>query len=453
MGGKHNKCCCCGCLQGATECCACTCRRLCVTFTPTDAIDLNDEECLSDYQELDWDELELAFIGTVSGIAVRYYFETTDGVCYFKLRSAELGYGEGYEREWELGRDAYQIACRTLETSVDVSETGYMNCSAGTIDTHCATKVVPALCTGCPCTCECLCITYISEDCSVGVKACWNEVTNSWEATFNCGYGEIDLSIEMRRANESALVNDPYFNPYDESCVLVLNLVDPEDPDQVLVATCPDIVGEWRIVDPYGEDTIITARCAKCGEDCLLRPHGCCPDVILPRILYTTVELYVKIVDIQEPLGSNPNPAVVAEFDCETYVFVSERPYGEADDAGIRQWVGECLSTPQCGTGHIGEFIAKEMHVDLLCGSENDVMSLSWGICDEPSSLFSTTTVTYNCSPFFARIEVPFSLLEYSNNSSNVRTWCCGGPYAMANPPPPFSNWNWQVRVVFTTTG
>lgn len=460
--------CCCGCLEGHTKCCRCecTCRRLCVTFTPEDELDSNYQPCEVVSDELAWNASEEAFIGEVAGIDVRYYFEQEGDECYFKLRSAALGFPEGYEAAWGMGSDYGDLDCSNLATEVSVPATPYVDCSAGKLTTSCAVKIVPQNCTGCGCTCECLCISYFHGDCTVGARACWDGY-GSWRGTVKCGpYEEIDIVISM---GPKGMIcdpeTDPYCDPDDDRCVLLLSM-DSQDHGEGVHAACPDVSSSWTIAGSYGEeDTVITARCARCAEDCKLQPPvGCCVGYTLPDVLYTTLQVRLRVYDLEHWPGGpylpgDPLPPypLVEELDCATYVFTSVR-----DPVFTNQWNGEWLFTPECGC--LGDqFIPTSLRVTVQCiplVNESKLVVHIGGAADECAfhggNGYAQDTFVFNCEPFLARFVVDYGkdgnidLFRFPG-ADRPHSWCCGMNYIASHGTP----WSWlySTRVIFTTTG
>lgn len=401
MGGKHNKCCCCGCLRGRTACCACTCRRLCVTFTPTPgSVGEDYDECPVVSDELDWDEGEEAFIGEVSGIDVRYYFESDDSGCYFKLRSTVLGFPEGYEAQWSISDpEAYEsTGCLNLITAVSVSEDPDTFCTEGELTTACAEKPTITHCTGCGCICECLCVTYTNSDGEVyTAKACWDGYGQWTGEIVISEYETKNITIAMHAAGDLCFPEyDPYCDPDDRQCVLVSTLDNDEATLAYLVPTCPDVAGTFEMAADYGEGETIQIRCAECSETCESRVTPCCEGFPLPPTIYATVETHITVRD------NFDGGVVVFDEDCSVQVF------GCAIDESEVMWSSGGFSTmadcERC------DFVLVGLKMEIYCIAapvhEQSTFGFRWITDDDECGAGGLGEIhllgVLSCDPFFA---------------------------------------------------
>ena len=469
MGGKHNKCCCCPSCTEVSECCRCACTRLCVDLTPTVAVDADGEPCPSYHVELELAYNAIlglkAYEGTINGIDVLYWIETIDGTCWFQLRSTVLGYPAGYEMQWPIGSDAYDLTCTTLVTEVPYSTGPY--CETFLLTTGCAEKLTPTHCTGCNCACECLCVTYIKGSCVVGAKACWDGY-GAWRATVQCRTYDDPVDIVISLVTAGSLCDqysDPYCDPDDRSCRLILNFSGVDVEDEGTVPGCPDIAASWVIPGDYGDDDDVTisVRCAICGEDCELPPiQGCCPDSAPPPTLHVTMEVRLLVTQ-QGPYGGE---ALIANYDCATYVFAMDLTSDPSDAA--RTWESDWTALSNCGCVPAADdlnlpmgFVTTNFRASLLCGHlEGAPVTLS--ITGDGSPCSATTggpstdqdiITIYNCDPFFGRLVVEAVPPGQRWPAVGWRTWCCGGQYLIdLGVAPAGVEYFYSTRLIFTIT-
>lgn len=283
MAGKHNKCCCCPiCTTKPGKCCACIPETICVTYYPK-----YGDPCSV---ELDFDQITKTFSGSIVcdiTVDLMFYFyrDRYDGKCYFKLRSEALDHGLGYELKWEIG---YEIDCETLSAESD----------DGAIEFVKVDKVTPRNCDGCKCLCECLCVAMTRSVPAVVPyvifcvgKICWDYVEEAYLGSVTCRELEnnvdvdYDFSIHFGRRGDY----DPYADPYDKTCVLVLNIPGLGVVDLWREIT-PGCVGRSINVSfsfKYNyEDVTVDVRCAMCNELCGIL--SLCCNVILPVTLFAT---------------------------------------------------------------------------------------------------------------------------------------------------------------------
>lgn len=337
MGLQTNQCCCCPACSVETICCKCVCRRICVIFTPTNALDSDYNICPELSVNMDWDEAEQDWHGSLAGQDLKYFFYKDDTGCYFKLRSSSLGYPEGYELVWPVGDLEGYVSCSNPMTEVGVPGD---ECEAGIIRTSCAPMYVPHNCTGCGCACECLCVTYTKGSCVVGGKAC-NDGLGNWVVTLHCDLYGPPVTLTFSMFPRSATCDpdtDPYCDPIDKTCVLLMSFgSDTQEPTEV---SCPEIGGTWTI-EEYGEQTVtITARCAVCTEDCERNTPICCEGYALPNIIYATLDIYVHL----ECVDAYGNYQVYHDGLCATYVF----PMVRNPDLDTFLWVSDYQDAPEC---------------------------------------------------------------------------------------------------------
>lgn len=441
--------CCCGCLEGHTKCCRCdcTCRRLCVTFSPSDELDSNYEPCQVISEELHWNGSEEAFVGSVAGIDVRYYFEQDGDDCYFKLRSGTLGFPEGYEAAWQVGGEYGDVDCSSLATAVSVPATPEVDCSAGTLTTSCAIKIAPVSCTGCDCACECLCVTYSKGDIIVGGKACWDGY-GQWQGALKISeYETKDITISMFPKNLLCEPYDPYCDDEDTTCTFVVTF--GHDPvENYVAANCPDVSGVLRIANPYDVDEIITFRCAECTEDCEIKYDGCCEDTLLPETLYCTIEIEIQLKkDNGGPVPDNFG----APFECATYTVPVYKVYGS--HASYENLVG--IPMPDC----FGPDLSQTAHgyILLICTSSMDII---WQMSAGPYVWVNRiNSLTLSCAPFFCQTTIGYSQGVFFAGSVGgqtgdplsqyiaVQSACCGLPYHLSN-----SSLFYGTRIKLTVT-
>lgn len=196
-----------------------------------------------------------------------------------------MDFPEGYEYEWEVGED---IDCLTLTGSV------------GELSFEPTTKVKPEGCTGCRCLCECVCATVTKADGTTCVgKLCWDYSQDAYVGTVTCdNYEEstYDLTVKI---GPKGLYCDDYLpdsdyddcDPYDETCVIVLDAPDLgfDDDWQEITAPCEERNLDYSWTAGYGDDEVTVAiTCATCNEECAEPLFLCCanPRRSAPRQLF-----------------------------------------------------------------------------------------------------------------------------------------------------------------------
>lgn len=292
MGGKQNKCCCCPSCTGKSACCKCACEYLCVTFTPDNptlickpiSVELPLRD---DYYE-----------GYINGKYIRYYFNKTDSGCFFKLQSPELGFTGEDEESWDFSSE---IVCDTLETSVIVV---YGFCGSGILESKCAKKIQPQLCTGCDCNPECLCVRLTQDSQenqnSAGCfgEPCWDPIKQAYTGYLGC-YDEnsppIYVEFFLARWGDYCDENDPYTGEMcidNDTCGLVYN--------GVWKPACGN--SDTPIVWEVGDEEMIVWR-RTCEQPC--HSVDCCPmpipDVVYATVVYTPfcMEEFVYVIPLQ----------------------------------------------------------------------------------------------------------------------------------------------------------
>lgn len=252
--------CCCGCPACTVDtrlpiCCPCVCLSLCVTFTPNawdayeaenrPACEADDQVCRPQSVEIDWDEYEQAYIGSIAGHDLYYSFYRNDydGKCYFYLESESLG-----RHEWEVketddqcyGREHECVECLDLTTALGVEGEPYDECSAGTLTTECVNWITPTTCNTCACLCECVCVNLSLDGIDYTGKACWDDYQNMYTGEV---YGRDLYNVCRSRTVKFPIdrwgdVCDPNVPEDDPTACEPIHVLDDTD------YTC-EFTGEW----------------------------------------------------------------------------------------------------------------------------------------------------------------------------------------------------------------
>ncbi|MCL4721063.1 MAG: hypothetical protein KJ041_03735, partial [Gammaproteobacteria bacterium] len=177
---------------------------LCVTFTPdawdeykaaqVEACETDTQRCRPESVEIDWDEYEQAYIGSLAGHDLRYSFYRNeyDGKCYFYLESSSLG-----RHEWLVGSDCAEgdcVRCLDLSTALGVQGDPYDPCSAGVLTTECVQWIEPVTCNTCQCLCECVCVQLTMDAIEYSGKACWDDYGQAYVGEVY-GYDEYGVCV------------------------------------------------------------------------------------------------------------------------------------------------------------------------------------------------------------------------------------------------------------------
>lgn len=460
MGLQTAQCCCCTC-SVTTLCCACVCKRLCVVVTPPEgSVDDRGQACKPRSVELEWDVDEQHWAGPLDEIDLLYYFEQEYGLCFLKLRSTFLGYPLGSERTWIVGNGYGDVSCKLMETTIEnVPEIGTGSppthvCTGGTLTTYCAHKINPAVCTGCQCACECLCVTYIKGDDVVGIKACWDGI-NSWTGTIHIGSESISIVLSLfPKSDLQEFIDRSDYDPNDHSCRLVLSY---DYGDQLSSDPhCPDVEGIWTILGgPSDDDTTIIVRCAVCADDCAFKEIGCCPkSIVLPETLFATMEITLRVVDQTQPININPFPPIIFEGDCATFVFALNKvTYGAVDPF---HWLSDFTLVPGCGCEN--DTTGGQFQLDLICSSLAAYQSVLAGCAFEPPFQWTDFARIYSCNPYYAVLNIPLPVYGSTNQdyygiskTGLLQTWCCGVDFLASHPGHPAS-WVFVTGVKITIT-
>ena len=294
MPVKHLKCCCCPeCVITPQRCCKCVPKTICFTLAGP------SEECSV---EIDYSPASDSWTGSVTCFDetvnfVLLFDKDEDGACYLGLRSEELGIGEGYEQKWYISE---YFPCELMTGSVEFGEGAEFRFEP--VD-----KVKPFNCTGCKCLCECMClfVRYPSDNHTCAGKLCWDYQSNAWIGEIVCQELYEDVTYEARlefhprgEFCDRLEDEDPYCDPYDETCILVLQIPGLGIIDHILdlPEECEERnieYDELEIVNDEDETLVISIRCAACNTDCEngpLCPEACPDDPRLPTTL--TVEVY-----------------------------------------------------------------------------------------------------------------------------------------------------------------
>lgn len=312
-----------------------------------------------------------------------YFGRDDDGVCWFYLESALLGWtsisGDTRPKvqlpgDYQAYRADRLAACADPAfTFAGVSIPGYGDVTITTgiadyqeiaashrqrcdeIDPYDCPDPDLLSCRDCNCWCRCVCITYNDGVDAGTTRVCWDEYTESW--AFAIGADDLSISLHCNRATGQTQL--ALTHPWDGS---------PLYQD----ANCPEVSASWSFEKDDTTPVSVSILCDSCGECTGGNPGHCgCPEP-LPAVIYATFSP-----------GTSPGPPEPYPKSCTGATGTIPMTW----DDNASAWLGTGRPFAGCST---------LVYLRIICaGSEEMTLELgsSW------AALSDMGTVAITCDP------------------------------------------------------